>query len=479
MADEIAQVVEMEYKGVYYAFKGTKATIAAIVSAIKALAEWKHEKYLNKPGNCDWKKMQEISKGTPPLLEFPKEMFEEKMVGREKDGTPIMKSDFDLYCEKYDLRYCIMPDLNPSDDYIPVAVPAQDMGIHQEQIKAVMNRRIQTEEDKDKEYDEKIAELKERIKNAEGDMTAAKEELAMLELGKSQNQELLVESKEKLEKDNVLDFAEYLRQGKGTLMETDPTMALTQENVCGIVKEFTPYECMFPIRDESLVPDSKEIYYSQRTSDDKIHVIKRRFLEDEHGNIYSEYSVRLQGSSDLKRFDDKGKSKEEWEKELPKVLEAGGFINDEPTAVSQSEERFLKYQEFLERNFKKAPEEGQEKAEVYSNEEAKEFVEGYAKEKEMGQVYEESLYTTVAVPASKIMADGEQVVCMELTEGLVKGVMVESMDDVSARVFVKEDAVYSVVKPDGQTKEMTGADIVAEASKSAKEELAKAIAKGR
>lgn len=479
MADEIAQVVEMEYKGVYYAFKGTKESIAAIVSAIKALMEWKHEKYLNKPGNCDWKKMQEISKGTPPLLEFPKEMFEEKMVGREKDGTPIMKSDFDLYCEKYDLRYCIMPDLNPNDDYIPVAVPAQDMGIHQEQIKAVMNRRIQSEENKDKEYDAKIAELKERIKNAEGDMTAAKEELKMLELGKSQNQELLVESREKLEKDNVLDFAEYLRQGKGTLMETDPTMALTQENVCGIVKEFTPYECMFPIRDESLVPDSKEIYYSQRTSDDKIHVIKRRFLEDEHGNIYSEYCIRMQGSGDLKRFDDKGKSKEEWEKELLKVLEAGGFINDEPTAVSQSEERFLKYQEFLERNFKKAPAEGQEKTEVYSSEEAKEFVEGYAKEKEMGQVYEESLYTTVAVPASKIMADGEQVVCMELTEGLVKGVMVESMDDISARVFVKEDAVYSVVKPDGQTKEMTGADIVAEATKSAKEELAKAIAKGR
>jgi len=479
MADEIAQVVEMEYKGVYYAFKGTKESIAAIVSAIKALMEWKHEKYLNKPGNCDWKKMQEISKGTPPLLEFPKEMFEEKVVGREKDGTPIMKSDFDFYCEKYDLRYCIMPDLNPNDDYIPVAVPAQDMGIHQEQIKAVMNRRIQSEENKDKEYDAKIAELKERIKNAKGDMAAAQEELKMLELGKSQNQELLVESKEKLEKDNVLDFAEYLRQGKGTLMETDPTMALTQENVCGIVKEFTPYECMFPIRDESLVPDSKEIYYSQRTSDDKIHVIKRRFLEDEHGNIYSEYCIRMQGSGDLKRFDDKGKSKEEWEKELPKVLEAGGFINDEPTAVSQSEERFLKYQEFLERNFKKAPDEGQEKTEVYSSEEAKEFVEGYAKEKEMGQVYEESLYTTVAVPASKIMADGEQVVCMELTEGLVKGVMVESMDDISARVFVKEDAVYSVVKPDGQTKEMTGADIVAEATKSAKEELAKAIAKGR
>ena len=34
-----------------------------------------------------------------------------------KDGSPIMKSDFDLYCEKYDLRYCMMPDLNPNDEY--------------------------------------------------------------------------------------------------------------------------------------------------------------------------------------------------------------------------------------------------------------------------------------------------------------------------------------------------------------------------
>ena len=83
-----------------------------------------------------------------------------------------------------------MPDLNPNDDYIPVAVPAQDMGIHQEQIKAVMNRRIQREEEKDKEYDVRIAELKERIKNADGDKKAAEEELRSLELGKSQNQEL-------------------------------------------------------------------------------------------------------------------------------------------------------------------------------------------------------------------------------------------------------------------------------------------------
>ena len=391
-----------------------------------------------------------------------------------------MKSDFDLYCEKYDLRYCMMPDLNPEDDYIPIAVPTQDMGIHQEQIKSVMNRRIQSEEAKDKDYDEKIAKLKEKIKTAGADKEAAEAELKALELGKSQNMELLEESKEKLDRDNILDFAEYLKQGKGTLMETDPALALTQENICGIVREYSPYECMFPIRDESLVPDSKEVFYSQRTSDDQIHVIKRRFLEDEQGNIYSEYSIRVPGESTIKRFDDRGKTKEEWEKEIPKVLDAGGFL-DAPTAVANSEERFLKYQEFIEKNFKKAPEKdkGQSKEHEYSSEEAKEFVESHNKENEQRQDYAESFYTTVAVPASKVMADGEQVVCMELAEGLVKGVVVESMDDTTAKVFVKEDATYSVVKPDGAKKEMTGAEIVAEATKSAREEFAKTMARGR
>ena len=60
MADEISQVVEMEYKGVYYLFKGSKAMIALMAKAIKALTDRHHTKYLNKPGNCDWKKMQEM-----------------------------------------------------------------------------------------------------------------------------------------------------------------------------------------------------------------------------------------------------------------------------------------------------------------------------------------------------------------------------------------------------------------------------------
>ena len=74
--------------------------------------------------------------------------------------------------------------------------------------------------------------------------------------------------------------------------------------------------------------------------------------------------------------------------------------------------------------------------------------------------YEESLYSTVIVPVSKLMPDGEAVMCMEMSEGLVKGIRIDSMDEKSARVMIKDDVTYSVSKPDGSVQEMSGADIV-------------------
>ena len=43
MADEIAQVVDLEYKGIYYLLKGTKAMITSMVSAMRCFRESLHE----------------------------------------------------------------------------------------------------------------------------------------------------------------------------------------------------------------------------------------------------------------------------------------------------------------------------------------------------------------------------------------------------------------------------------------------------
>lgn len=50
MADEIAQVVDLEYKGIYYLLKGTKAMITSMVSAIQALHIWQHKKMAGETG---------------------------------------------------------------------------------------------------------------------------------------------------------------------------------------------------------------------------------------------------------------------------------------------------------------------------------------------------------------------------------------------------------------------------------------------
>ena len=112
MSDEISQVVELECRGVYYLVKGSKEMIAMVAKFVMNMADWANEKYLKKPGNISWDKLQKVSEGAPPLLEFPKEMFEPTILNGEE-----MISPFEYYCEKNNLRYCIMPDLNPNDDY--------------------------------------------------------------------------------------------------------------------------------------------------------------------------------------------------------------------------------------------------------------------------------------------------------------------------------------------------------------------------
>ena len=80
---------------------------------------------------------------------------------------------------------------------------------------------------------------------------------------------------------------------------------------------------------------------------------------------------------------------------------------------------------------------------------------------------------------STFMPDGEEVMCMEISEGLVKGVMIESMDSKTAKVFIKDDATYSVTKHDGTTKEMKGSDIAKSVTDSAKEAISKVAGRGR
>lgn len=463
MSDEISQVVELECRGVYYLVKGSKEMIAMVAKFFMKIGNWAHEKYLKMPGNIKWDKLQEVSKGAPPLLEFPKEMFEPSIMVGEK-----MISPFEYYCSQHKLRYCIMPDLNPNDDYIPVAVCAQDMAIHQEQIKSFMNARIEREQLKEADYDKSIEELKKKIDSAETEeeRKEAEKELAALEEARGQNHELLEESQKKLNNDNIIEFTEYLKQGKGTVMDSDMDKAFEQMQTCSLVKEFMPYECMYPIRDEGLVPESGEIYYSQVASDETVYSVKRDFSVDENGLIYSTYHVTSGENAEKEIvFSDKGFTEEAWREQLPSLLKESGMVADAPTAAIHGKDRMVAYLDVLERNFKEAREqsgEGKEEGvEVKaSSKEAEEFIKDAKERRELRDGYERMRYTTVVVPATAIMPSGEMITSLELAEGLVEGITVEKMDSETAVVSLKEDAVYRMERPDGTHKEMKGIEIL-------------------
>ena len=156
--------------------------------------------------------------------------------------------------------------------------------------------------------------------------------------------------------------------------------------------------------------------------------------------------------------------------------------NKQPTAVVQSKDRFVKYQEFVEENFKKARDEssGEEKDKTYTSDEAKEFVESHKENEQVKKDYEESQYTTIRVDTDKIMYDENDELCLQMEEGLLRGITVDTMNEKYAEVFIKGDNTYALIQPDGKKKDLYGAEIIEMNAESVVDAVAKAAGrKGR
>ena len=457
MADEIAQVVDLEYKGIYYLLKGTKEFIASMVIGIKNLHEWNHKRWLDKPGSSSWQKIQEISEGMAPILEFPKEMFEESI---DITHDPSIKgkgriSKFEYYCQKNGLRYCMMPDLNPNDDYIPVAVPAQDFGLHDEQIKSYMRKRIESEEIRDKTYDEKIGEAKKKLDEAENpeEKEELRKQIESLEEGKSENSALLNESREKLDKNNTLEFADYIKQAEGTDFLDNPSVALNQAQTCGIVREFMPAECMYLIRDAGLMPEGGELFYSQKAGDDLL-TIKRSFEVGDDGLAFSVYDITDPFTGVRKEsVSDKGLTKKEWDEKLSFVLKEAGIMKDQPMTVMKSTDALHDYILGLDTNFPKALEED-------IPESTRLVIDQVRKDASDTCAYARSFYQTINVPSENVMPNDNMILSLELDDGLVEGVTLVAMDSDRAKISIRSDESYSFTSSDGKEKMISGEEII-------------------
>ena len=77
---------------------------------------------------------------------------------------------------------------------------------------------------------------------------------------------------------------------------------------------------------------------------------------------------------------------------------------------------------------------GEEKDKTYSSDEAKEFVEKHNENEEVKKAYEDSQFTIIKVDSEKLMYDEDDVLCLQTEDGLLRGVMVDSMDEKYAEI---------------------------------------------
>ncbi len=453
--DDISQVVQMEYKGTYYVLKGTTKVISYFAKAIKALGEFIHKKYQERPGACTWNRLQELSEGNPIVLEFPIEMLEEKMEFPNEDEPVTM---FEHYCNQNGLHYTILPDFNPNDDYVPVGILSQDMAIHEEHIKSVMNKRIESQESKNKSYSELLSELETELVNETDNDKREKLEVQIENVKEAmkQNEDLLSESKDKMEKNNVIDFVEYLKQGEDTNFSDNPDIALEDMEEQGILKDLEPKECMMPIRDKNLVPESKEIYYTQ-VVDDNVYSIQRTFNEDENGIVYSDYRVVDPNNPQTPtEFTDKDMTSKEFEKSLPNLLSDAGVSADEPTVALRDRNHYMAYLGGL--NFY-GTQEAESKNLGFSSEEAKEFIEKEVENEKTRKAYDKSRERTFIVSMDKVMLNDENSLVVEVDDGLLQGANVTFTDDDEAQVTISKDKEYNLINGENKEK-VTGNEVL-------------------
>lgn len=485
MADEIAQACQLELEGIKMVVKGSVSVAQFIFRALKAFVEAektkheerhekRHEKRLNRAGEKTFKQMLELCEGNPP----------QALSVRETDFDEVMRQ-----AEEQGLHYHMAVDFIPNDGMVPIIIPPQEAALWGQIYKAVASRRLEEDKKVVNIYDKLINEEKEKLLNEKDPEKKKKIETKIenLEQAKQEAAKWVDYDEEVIKKDDpTISLQEYLMQSKGTDFEKSPEVAMA-EHVEGVEigQSISAKECFQPIRDKSLMPESKLMFYLPEQG----AIVTREFHLDKETNlVYSEYSLKTE-KGEILTFTDKDTTKELWnQKTLPQLLDGAGILEGtQCRAFDDSEklERFMKYHDKIaspsEKKVKKALEEGKE---VFSKAEAKDEIIDFVSENEKGLASAPTTGNTVEIicnPAELTrekgklhykLSDDESIVFSHVfDENLAPNAMVKfSINDQSGAVFVKktDGAITAIsISPDtvlGKIKESKGEGIAEMAS---------------
>lgn len=389
MADEIAQVIQVEIQGMTMVIKGTVQMAEWFMMAMKALMDYRgekkeekierkekrQEKRLEKAGEKN--KIADIIKlskdGTPQVVEVPEKYLQRFLELATKNGA----------------RFCQLVDFDVTDRNKPFFFPPQDLMIANKIIQSLNEEdRMRLNRDRTS-IEEEIAELTEKLLYAKGSEKAELgKDIKILGESLGELKEVIDTSNRVAEKGAVISFQEYLSQAKGTDFEIDPDKAISElEKGVEIGKNFPLIDCLQPVRNAhslKIHSDKSHLYYYIPISNS---VIERAVWYDVQKNqLCSSYTIST-NSGEKYEFSDKDITKAEWnETILPKILNKAEAIEDTPCRVFDSEDKleaYLKYHNQVkpksEENIEKLHEEGKE---VFSSADVKAEIE-YALSQDM------------------------------------------------------------------------------------------------
>lgn len=327
MADEIAQVCQLEIQGMTFVVKGTVQVAAFLGKAFKALFEWSKERRFERPGERTAKDIMKMSEGGPAQIsDIPKECYTEVLSEMDRLG----------------LHHAVVIDNDITDGMTPIMVPYQEAALVAEILKNIIIKHETEQKEKLSDVNKALAESKEKLLNCDPEEKNALDTLIEnLEQCQMEMNQLINRNENIIKNGSTVSFNEYLASFKGTDFEKNPDMAKTELNHgVEIGKSFPASACMQPIRNPELIPETSCYYYLPERG---VTVTRNFATEQETGLAYSNYSLKTKDGQ-LYEFSDKNMTKSEWnEKELPQLLDKAEILEGTLCRVFTYEERMLAY----------------------------------------------------------------------------------------------------------------------------------------
>lgn len=319
MADEIAQVCQMEIEGIKMVFKGSLEVaqllmrmIRGIINASKKGIDNYGQRQLELPGKKEIHEIMQLSKSGPPqIINIPEDMVEEIL----KEGS-----------EK-GLHFAFITDMDPNDKMVPIAFTAEEAPIWAAILKTKMSQKLDEDIDVVKSYEERIAEEKEKLLSISdpNEKQLIETKIENLEQAKREADQLVKADEEIVNNENIgMSLTDYLKTAKGTEFEKNPEKAIAElEKGVEIGPKLTAKECLQPIRDKSYMPNTALMFYLPDTGS----IITREFFEDKDtGLMYSNYSFKTK-DGEIHRYTDHNLTNEKWNEEiLPNLMDKASLI---------------------------------------------------------------------------------------------------------------------------------------------------------